>query len=104
MVKTKTCSFNYYDKSNGKTVVMATAQQVSFCFFCEGKTVVMATAQQVSFCFFCDDKTIVMVTAQQVSLNISGVKLNNTAAIFPEIFFIQYFTILVANIMMPSLS
>ena len=30
--------------------------------------------------------------------------LKNTALIFPEIFFIQYFTILVANIMMSSFS
>ena len=36
-------------------------------------------------------------------MKISGAKLKNTASIFPEIFLIQYFTILFANLTMSSL-
>jgi len=32
-------------------------------------------------------------------MNISGASLKNTASIFPEIFFIQYLTVLVGNLM-----
>jgi len=50
----------------------------------------VATAQQVSFCFF-------------VTKNFCC-QIGNTASIFPEIFFIQYFMILVANLTTSSLS
>ena len=56
------------------------------------RTVVIATAQQVSFCFIYDKPFWCKVWRTQ------------TALIFLEIFFIQYFTILVANRMESSLS
>ena len=48
----------------------------------------METAQQMSFCFVCDVHFSVVPS------------LKNNAQIFLEIFLIQYFTVLVANLVM----